>query len=400
MNASTLMSPRASGGLSLSAEGCPPRRVVWIALAMLTCLCASCSSHRPSWEATWQSPGADFEPGEDLALRAARTYYDEGKLEAALNLLRPVAQNAEDNLELGFWLQDLEWEWAEQMGQETGALVTGYAERAQAQPTPASLILAARLAEGAEALAGLESALALDRDHAWAHYTRAHVLLGERQLADRWSAARAALVRALELDPSHLRARRLEAWILAQEGDVAQAATALERWLSQTRRDARVAHAVRLEAEVDLALMWVRQGLAEEAEALLLTHAGQKIGRARRLAVLAVAQHEQGRIEDSLNTARRAELADPAALLPIVQQALLHGQEDRRLKDSKRLDEQELARRHRAQAQKRWQEVVDSAAHQGDLAGLLQSVRARVHLERSAQPVEPPDAGPEDGAGN
>jgi hypothetical protein len=83
-----------------------------------------------------------------------------------------------------------------------------------------------------------------------------------------------------------------------------------------------------------------------------------------------------------------------------VQQALLHGQEDRRLKDSKRLDEQELARRHRAQAQIRWQEVVDSAAHQGDLAGLLQSVRARVHLERSAQPVEPPDAGPEDGAGN
>jgi hypothetical protein len=342
-------------------------------------LCASCSSHRPRWEATWQSPGAEFEPREELALRAARTYYDEGKLEAAVDLLKPVARNARDNLELGFWLQDLEWEWAEQMGQETGPFVTAYADRARSDPTPANLILAARLMEGPEALALLDGALKLDQDHAWAHYTRSHVLLGERSRADRWPAARAALSRALELDPSHLRARHLEAWILAQEGDVAQASTALERWLDQTRRDPRVAHAVRLEAEVDLALMWVRMGLAEEAEALLLTHAGQEVGRVRRLAVLAVAQHEQGRIEASLDTARRAELADPAALLPIVQQALLHGQRGR-------LDDLDRAR-------KRWQEVVDAAAHQGDLAGLLQSVRARLHLER-------PDAEHEDGAEN
>jgi len=312
-------------------------------------------------------------------LRSARTYYDEGKLEAALDLLRPVARDAKDNLELGFWLQDLEWERAEQMGQETEPLVTAYGQRAQSDPTPASLILAARLLEGAEALAMLESALELDRNHAWAHYTRAHVLLGERQLADRWPAAHAALSRALELDPSHLRARHLEAWILAQEGNVAQASVALERWLEQTLGDPRVAHAERLEAEVDLALMWVRQGLAEEAEALLLTHAGQEVGRARRLAVLAVAQHEQGRVEASLDTARRAELADPAALLPIVQQALLHGQR----KDDDR-------------AQKRWQEVVDAAAHQGDLAGLLQSVRARVSLEDP----RPPDPEHENGAEN
>lgn len=312
-------------------------------------------------------------------MRSARTYYDEGKLEAALDLLRPVARDAKDNLELGFWLQDLEWERAEQMGQETEPLVTAYGQRAQSDPTPASLILAARLLEGAEALAMLESALELDRNHAWAHYTRAHVLLGERQLADRWPAAHAALSRALELDPSHLRARHLEAWILAQEGNVAQASVALERWLEQTLGDPRVAHAERLEAEVDLALMWVRQGLAEEAEALLLTHAGQEVGRARRLAVLAVAQHEQGRVEASLDTARRAELADPAALLPIVQQALLHGQR----KDDDR-------------AQKRWQEVVDAAAHQGDLAGLLQSMRARVSLEDQ----RPSDPEHENGAEN
>lgn len=358
---------------------------------MLVCLCASCSSHRPRWEATWQSPGAEFEPGEELALRAARTYYDEGRLEAALDLLRPVARDAQDNLELGFWLQDLEWERAEKMGQETEPLVTAYAQRAQSDPTPASLILAARLMEGAEALALLDGALNLDRDHAWAHYTRAHVLLGDRQLADRWPAARAALSRALELDPSHLRARYLEAWILAQEGDVAQAASALERWLEQIRGDPRVGHALRLEAEVDLALMWVRLGLPEEAEDLLLTHAGQEIGRARRLAVMAVAQHEQGRIEDSLDTARRAELADPAALLPIVQQAFLHGQ----LGET---TDKERARRHKDRAQKRWQEVVDAAARQGDLAGLLQSVRARVHLEGPVSGAGPPEH--EDGAGN
>jgi len=399
MNPWTLPSASALGPSS-PAESRPLRRKAWPAFALLACLCASCSSHRPRWEATWQSPGAEFDPGEELTLRAARTYYDEGKLEAALDLLRPVAQKAEDNLELGFWLQDLEWEWAEQMGREIEPLVTAYGQRAQSDPTPASLILAARLMEGAEALALLDRALNLDRDHAWAHYTRAHVLLGDRQLVDRWPAARAALSRALELNPSHLRARYLEAWVLAQEGDVTQASTALERWLDQTRGDPRAAHALRLEAEVDLALMWVRMGLAEEAEALLLTQAGQEVGRARRLAVMAVAQHEQGRIEHSLDTARRAELADPAALLPIVQQAFLHGQMAGISLSSEDPDEQKRAGKHLERAQKRWQEVVDAAAHQGDLAGLLQSVRARVHLESSATPAEPPDAEHEDGAEN
>jgi hypothetical protein len=106
---------------------------------------------------------------------------------------------------------------------------------------------------------------------------------------------------------------------------------------------------------------------------------------------MAVAQHEQGRIEHSLDTARRAELADPAALLPIVQQAFLHGQ----LGET---TDKERARRHKDRAQKRWQEVVDAAARQGDLAGLLQSVRARVHLEGPVSGAGPPEH--EDGAGN
>ena len=131
-----------------------------------------------------------------------------------------------------------------------------------------------------------------------------------------------------------------------------------------------------------------------------MAQAGQEVGRARRLAVMAVAQHEQGRIEHSLDTARRAELADPAALLPIVQQAFLHGQMAGIFLSSEDPDERKRAGKHLERAQKRWQEVVDAAAHQGDLAGLLQSVRARVHLERPAQPAEPPDAEPEDGAGN
>jgi len=152
MNPWTLPSASALGPSS-PAESRPLRRKAWPALALLACLCASCSSHRPRWEATWQSPGAEFDPGEELALRAARTYYDEGKLQAALDLLRPVARDAQDNLELGFWLQDLAGERAAKMGLETEPLVTAYGQRAQSDPTPASLILAARLMEGAEALA-------------------------------------------------------------------------------------------------------------------------------------------------------------------------------------------------------------------------------------------------------
>jgi len=340
----------------------------------LLLLSAACASQPERWEPTWQAPGSYFETGQELTLRAARTYYDEGKLQAALDILGPLARGAETNLELGFWLQDLEWELAQAQGASTADLIEAYEQSAESEPTPARLILAARLGletrGGQHALSLLQRALELDPDHPWIHYSLAQVLLGERQRADRWQAARTALARTLELDPSHLRGRHLEAWILAQEGDVARASTALERWLELTRGDPRVSNEVRLEAEVDLALMWVRLGHAAAAEALLSTHAGQRVARTRRLAALAVAQHEQGRIEQALDTARRAELADPGALLPVVQQALLYEQRGRDGDESRAHD--------------RWALVVEAAANQGDLAGLLQSVRARVHLERSA----------------
>jgi tetratricopeptide (TPR) repeat protein len=319
-------------------------------------------------------------------LRRARSLHDEGKLKEALDLLRPLAQDPEHNLELGFWLQDLEWERAEGVEGETAALVERYSRRAESDPTPARLILAARLVGGGQALDLLGEAIELDPDHPWAHYALAQVLLSERQRANRWRDARAALARALELDPSHLRARHLEAWILAQEGEAAQASSALEHWLEQTRGDPRVPLALRLEAEVDLALMWIRLGHAVQAEALLSTQDGQGAGRPRRLLALAVAQHEQDDFDEALNTARRAELADPRALLPMVQQALMFEQRGRE-------EDAKLARN-------RWQQVWDAAADQGGFSGLLQSVRARVHLERSEQEAESVDIDPDDGAGN
>jgi hypothetical protein len=53
-----------------------------------------------------------------------------------------------------------------------------------------------------------------------------------------------------------------------------------------------------------------------------------------------------------------------------------------------------------AQAKKRWQEVVDAAAHQGNLAGLLQSVRARVYLEKSVEEAGQDDLEIDDGVEN
>jgi hypothetical protein len=99
-----------------------------------------------------------------------------------------------------------------------------------------------------------------------------------------------------------------------------------------------------------------------------------------------VAQHEQGHIDEALNTARRAELADPRALLPVVQQALLFEQRGRE-------EDAKLARN-------RWQQVRDAAADQGGFSGLLQSVRARVHLEGSEGEAGSADTDPDDGAGN
>ena len=229
----------------------------------------------------------------------------------------------------------------------------------------ARFVLAARAETDAiAALTLLDRALELDPTCAWAHYGKAHALLRDRGATDRWAKARESLARALIHDPAHLRARRLECWMLAQEGQASVAADAMEIWLNETRQDPRVATEDRHRVQLDLSIAWILQGHAKEADDLLVSMEGSELERPRRLAILAVALHEQGRFEEALDVALRAERASPGSLLPVVHQAILL-QHD--------LDDREAA-------EARWREVAEKAG--GDLASILQGVRARVELER------------------
>ncbi len=242
-----------------------------------------------------------------------------------------------------------------------------YARRAALFPSVSSLVLAARVERDPEkALVWLDQALALDQSCAWAHYGRAYALLGQRDQY-RWRNSRDALARALELDPSHVLARRMEAWMLAQEGVTGHAAIALERWLIATEFDPRVGHRSRVEVRLDLARIWLMEGRVDPALRELRSMEGEAYDRERRLLLLAVALTEKGDAEGALSVVRQAGLIPGVGVLPQVQEALLleHWFEDEK------------------SALVLWKQIMEEAGESSDPAGLLQAFRARVVVERS-----------------
>ena len=90
---------------------------------------------------------------------------------------------------------------------------------------------------------------------------------------------------------------------------------------------------------------------------------------ARRLSLVACANEGLGRGEAALEAARAAEAAGGLGLLPLVQQG--------------RILQDELS--DPGQALVIWEQVVEQSEERGDLASLLQSVRARVLQERAEE---------------
>ncbi|QDV07795.1 hypothetical protein Poly30_33280 [Planctomycetes bacterium Poly30] len=242
-----------------------------------------------------------------------------------------------------------------------------YAARNDTESTVISFVLAARAETdviAAETLLG--KALELDPTCAWAHYGRSHVLLMDRSRADRWGQAGDALERALQLDPGHLRARRLEAWMQAEEGSRDGAAKNLLRWIELTEDDPRVSVRDAIEARLDLALLFLLAGEDGRAERLLEDLEGEETGRARRLTLLAVARQEAGNELGALEAALRGQGAEREAALPLMQEALLH----------------ELFLGDPEAAEARWRAVADLGSGSTNIADLVRSLRARVRLER------------------
>tara|TARA_R110002126_G_scaffold194901_1_gene342881 strand:- start:185 stop:1126 length:942 start_codon:yes stop_codon:yes gene_type:complete len=301
-------------------------------------------------------------------LAEARAFLDSGDYARGLEIAERLYREHPNDLDVGVVFQDCERALLEPGGTVSADDIfrRRWYARADDKPTVATLVLAARAETDAIAAENLLSrALALDPRCAWAHYGVAHAKLGQRERY-RWRVARESLGKALDADPGHVQARRLEAWMAAQEGTPV-ATAALELWIENTLDDPRVAHTIRVEMQLDLATRWILEGRSRPAVGLLDHLEGEDHQRARRLTLLAVAHHEEGDPVAALDAAIRARETGAANTLPLVHEALLY---------ESTFEDVDLA-------MERWQQVADLSGETGDLADLLQQLRARVRIERA-----------------
>lgn len=345
----------------------------WLSLFLV----ASCLSPFASWEPARKGPYDELSKQGWSAFEGARRDLGLGRIRLARQTLARLARENPNNLVVGSWLQEAELSMAmDAARQEFGASVDeqsileevrrSYRERADEQHTVASLILAARVETDQFAALGLlNHALRIDEGCAWAHYGRAHVLAQQED----WKGARRSLERTLELDPGHLWARRLEAWMHARTGQSEEAVASLQVWLERVENDSRVQPEWLHEARLDLALLYTLDGSPERTRKLLEQLSPLDTGSddsVRRLTLEAAALEALGEVEEALAAAARAHEADRTAYLPMVQQALLF---ERWLNDPRR-------------AMLVWEKVLAQAESEGDMAAVVQRARATIHLER------------------
>jgi len=307
------------------------------------------------------------EPEVQRVVRA-RELTAEGELERARAVLAEVLRRRPQNIAVGSFLQDIDLRLAaDGSGEHPSAdeLARAALDRARREPSPARLLLAARIAPDPDLARGLmDEALELDPACAWAHYAVAWSLAKE----SRWGEAEERLQQALAIDPGHLPARRLEAGMIARGGKPEDAVEAFERWLRVSAGQPLVDPAERLGALLDLAQLHLLAGQGRRARELLVSIADEAPSSARRGCILAATEHDQGRDARALAAAREAAEDDPTDALPLVQQALLL----------------EGSFGDPAGARQAWEAVLELSRRDSDLAALILGMRARVALERSA----------------
>ncbi|MBK8178426.1 MAG: hypothetical protein IPK67_05920 [Planctomycetes bacterium] len=329
-------------------------------LALLLAACGS-SGGLDAYGNRETAPSALPVPVRDDA-RAARAALNGGDAAGARSILERACERAPGDLGLAVMLQEAELA----AGEEPQALRARYGELARQRNDARSWVLAARLEpDGAPAREALDRALSLDPGCAWALYGRAFHEAREGE----WTEAQKLLAQALSLDAALLPARRLEAALFARDGKYEQAQEAFEAWLEAAQDDPRVDPALRVATVLDLALVDLESGsprAARDRLASLTDGPADAASLGRRLCVLAAVEQALGHSELALEAAQAAERASPDSPLAKVQQALLH--------------EQWLG--DPVAAKEAWQRVLGEARTSGDLTDLIQSMRARVVLER------------------
>ncbi len=360
------------------------------ALLAAACLFVACASNEggPDYAAAARAQpelvGADAE----LVARAIAAI-DAGRAEVARDELRVIAARRRDSFAVQRWLQEAEIAVARERAdflatleaEETEdplvALRERYRERAEESGAATDLLLAARIEDDAPAALYLtDRALAADPDLAWAWYGRAHVAV---RLGD-WQTARSALAECLARQPRHLEALRLSAWLQAEAGSRKEAISELERWLALAPGDATLAPGELDAARLDLAMMLVQEGDTAEARDLLESLVEADLDPVRLWSAFAAMYEARGDLLDALEATESARAADPDALLPVVQQALLV---ERHFDDP-------------ARALATWRVALLLAREQKDLGAVLQRTRAEVHIGRLERVVGE-DAADDDG---
>ena len=348
---------------------------------VLASLSSACRSSLPAWSPTQESSYDALQEQDRIRFGGACRALQRGRIDEAQAVLSELARRFPDNIAIGIWLQEAELAAARRDGLDEAdalrILATAYRDQAEAGPTPARLVLAARLESDPDQAARLCAlAVEVDPNCAWAHYGLAF----QSMRAKDWREARAAIARALEVDPGHLRTRRLEAIMFARGGSLDESIEAHEMWLEYARADPTIALSSVREAELDLALLLVLAGDPKRAERLLAAFEPGDVDESRRYAVLAACQQASNEWRAALAAAQQAETLGPEDSLPIVQQALLY---------EYWLDDP-------VEAEAAWRRVLEAAADEESLSALLQRMRARVRVERArraeverAQRVEP-----------
>jgi Tfp pilus assembly protein PilF len=312
-------------------------------LALLT-FAAACGGPRVAPLEGTPGPYDELAPEELALLGDARRAFDEARLDDARAVLADLQARAPQNLFAAALRQDVELAWLGQggtlenvdkdlaastlpaSGSTAVKLRRWYRLQAlRADATAFDHVLAARVEDDEiAALRLLDRAIALDPQCIWAHFGRAFVAMRQGDVA----ACRAALDRAIELDASHPRVRRLEATLLEALGHDTQARELLEKWTVAVEHDVRVSDAEVIDANLDLAHADLVTRRTDDAlRRLLALDPADPQRRARRELLLADAWAADERWEESLESLRLARTYQPSSYTAWQSEALVlhHG---------------------------------------------------------------------------
>jgi len=363
-------------GLALPAPG------VFGLIGLIVAGCGATRSYAPD-----PGPYDRIPAAWDGELALARDAFEEGDLQECHAKLAPLAAAEPTILPVRVFLQDVQLALLG-AGREVGGVQVPpgaaqlhlgdiYAQRADANPSSAGYVLAARLCvQGTAALAYLDQASELAPECVWVHYGRGWWLFTLRRFPE----AREAIARALDLDGGHMPTMRLHASMLANGGDTADAVDVLELWMARGRGDPLVDPRIRADAQVDLAALLVLEDEAELAIDLLAGIRSDLLpDPARAELVRAAALEDLGLRTLALSAARRAWGIGEDELLALVQQALLQRFEgNTAMERSIWVDVLE-------QAEARWEPpAAGDAGEVGalDFEAILIQLQARARIER------------------